>query len=605
MDTNLTHLLGADTSRALEIAPRVWWVGHVLGDDAFQCHVYLLEQGDQSVLFDPGSRLTFPGTLQKIEEIIPFRKIRYFVCHHQDPDIAAALPLIDELIERPDALVVTHWRTQSLLKHYGLNLPFWLVDQREWRLKLEDRELRFVFTPYAHFPGAIATFDPASGVLFSSDLFGGFTQDPSLVAQDESAFESMRPFHEHYMPSRDILNYAMTQISRHPVKIIAPQHGSIIPERLVPFMIEKLRHLDCGIYLFARDDTDILRLSRFNQMLREITRTMLLYRDFRDIANQLLRVVQSNLPADRIDYYARLDDGDVLTLSQETRFSGVLGEAPAELLATLGRTREQWAEFYRTEPQAAAATLHANSFCSRGDGNGGMILTLPLFSPTQQRLEAAAVIHLEHPIPIDTEVEQVIQQLALPLQVALERELIYRTIEEERRKAYQRSIRDPLTGLFNRVYLQDAMARHCSIHDRDETMPVAAVMIDIDHFKRINDSHGHEAGDEVLRQIAGVLRDNVRGSDVAVRYGGDELILFLVGSSALGAADYGERIRRVVERHEFALPEGLRLRVTASIGVSVRARYEPMESVIRRADEALYQAKGLGRNRVELTSAQR
>lgn len=600
MDTDLTHLQGADTDHALEIAPRVWWVGQILDDDDFQSHVYLLEQGDESVLFDPGSRLTFPGTLRKIEEVIPFSKIRYFVCHHSDPDITAALPLIDELVNRPDALLVTHWRTQALLRHYGLRMPYWLVDRHDWRLPLEDRELRFVFTPYAHFPGAIASFDPQTGVLFSSDLFGGFTLLPHLVAQDEAHFEAIRPFHEHYMPSRDILDFALSQFKRLPVRIIAPQHGAIIPERLAPFMIDKLRDVECGIYLFARENTDIMRLSRLNQTLREITRTMLLYRDFRDIAEGLFRVVQRNLPAQRIDYYALLQDGTTLTLSDETRFSGFRGDIPPELERLLGKTRAQWIEAHRNDPALADHRVHADAFCSREQGGKAHTLILPLFSPQEDRMEAAAMIHLEPSFPITPEVEQVIQQIAMPLQVALEREVIYRTIEAERKKAYQCSIRDALTGLFNRVYMLDALERHCSIHDRDETSPLAAVMIDLDHFKEVNDRYGHGAGDEVLRQIAQLLRENVRESDIPVRYGGEEFILFLVGASAFGAAEHGERLRAAVERHDFLVPEGPPLPITASVGVAIRERYEPIDSLIRRADLALYRAKEAGRNRVEL-----
>jgi diguanylate cyclase (GGDEF)-like protein len=215
-------------------------------------------------------------------------------------------------------------------------------------------------------------------------------------------------------------------------------------------------------------------------------------------------------------------------------------------------------------------------------------------------MEAAAMIHLEAGFPITPEVEQVIQQIAMPLQVALEREVIYRTIEDERRKAYQGSIRDSLTGLFNRVYMQDTLERHCSIHDRDETSPLAAVMIDLDHFKEVNDRYGHGAGDEVLRQIAQLLRDNVRESDVPVRYGGEEFILFLVGASAFGAAEHGERIRASVEQHDFQVADGLKLPITASLGVALRERYESLDSLIRRADLALYRAKEGGRNRVEL-----
>ena len=75
----------AETHHAIEIADRFWWVGHAQVDVIFQCHVYLIEQGDQSVLLDPGSVPTFRHTLRKIEEIIPFNHIRYFICPHQDP----------------------------------------------------------------------------------------------------------------------------------------------------------------------------------------------------------------------------------------------------------------------------------------------------------------------------------------------------------------------------------------------------------------------------------------------------------------------------------------------------------------------------------------
>jgi diguanylate cyclase (GGDEF)-like protein len=600
MDTNLTHLEHADTDHALEIAPRVWWVGHVLPDDVFQCHVYLLEQGNQSVLFDPGSRLTFSGTLRKIEEVIPFTHIRYFVCHHQDPDIAAAMPLIDELTDRPDAVLVTHWRTRALLKHYGLKMPFWLVEEHDWRLTLEDRELEFIFTPYAHFPGAIATFDPSTGVVFSSDLFGGFTERPTLIAKDESHFEALRPFHEHYMPSRDILDFALSQIDRHPVKVIAPQHGSIIPERLVPFMIDKLRHLDCGIYLFARENTDILRLSRLNETLREITQTMLLYRDFRDIAERLFEVVARNLPVERIDYYARLDDGTILSLSQETRYSGFTVDPLPEIAAILGTTRTQWLATLRPDPAKAEPVLFGDAFCTRMRGGSGQVVTLPLFSPQDDVMQAAALIYIGTSARIGPEETHVIEQIMMPLQVALEREVIYRSIESERKKAYQRSISDSLTGLFTRFYMLDVMQRHCSIHDRNESAPVAAIMVDVDHFKRINDTYGHAAGDEVLKQVAQVLRESIRETDIPVRFGGEEFILFLVGASAFGARDYAERIRSAVERHAFAIDSGQRLAVTVSLGAAMRQQYEQLDELIRRADGALYRAKQNGRNRVEL-----
>jgi len=125
------------------------------------------------------------------------------------------------------------------------------------------------------------------------------------------------------------------------------------------------------------------------------------------------------------------------------------------------------------------------------------------------------------------------------------------------------------------------------------------LMVDVDYFKRVNDTHGHGAGDEVLKQVAEVLRNSVREADIPVRYGGEEFILFLVGASSVGVAEYAERIRSAIERHPCALGPGLSLSVTVSIGVAERRQHEPLDGLIRRADEALYRAKQGGRNRVE------
>ena len=601
MPSHLAELPQADTDHAVQIAERVWWVGHVLPDDVFQCHVYLLEQGQDSVLLDPGSKLTFAGTLRKIEEVVPFTHIRYFVCHHQDPDIAAALPLIDEMIERDDAVIVTHWRSRALLKHYDLKLPYRLVEEHDWRLPLQDRELQFIFTPYAHFPGAFCTFDPRTGVLFSSDLFGGFTDKPSLIAADESYFEAVRPFHEHYMPSRDILDFAISQIAQHPLRLIEPQHGSIIPPELVPFMIDRLRHLDCGIYLYARGNTDIRRLSRLNETLRDITRTMLLYRDFREIAERLFEVVRRNLPADRIDYYALLEDGSVLTLARENRFVGVVGQAPAHIDQLLGCTAGEWQALHRERAAMRLHELYEGPFCSRPGGSTGLILTLPLFAPSSGRMEGLAEIHLPELTTLPEEMILVVQQLTTPLQVALEREVIYRGIEAERQRAYERSIHDPLTGLFTRVYMHDAVERQIRIDDRTPETALAAVMIDVDHFKQINDTHGHAAGDAVLRNLGEIVLQHCRAGDIPVRFGGEELVVFLTGSGAADAPVFAERLRGEIAA---ACPVidggGPGLAVTASLGVALRRRGDTLEALLARADRALYQAKEEGRNRVRV-----
>ncbi len=542
------------------------------------------------MLLDPGSALTFRQTLRKIEEIIPFSHIRYFVCHHPDPDIAGAMPLIDQMIDRNDVALVTHSRTQVLLKHHGLRLPFWLVDTHDWKLSLQDRCLEFVFTPYAHFPGAICTFDPASRVLFSSDIFGGLTPEFALVAQDERYFEAMRLFHEHYMPSRDILGHALRAIERHPIRIIAPQHGSIIPEHLAGFMLNKLKTLECGLYLIARGDTDIQHLSHLNQILRDITQTMLIYRDFGDIATSLLGIVRRVLPVKSLEFYARLDGQRALHLAPESRYRGIEVELPTTLARILDLNYTQWreldvarmAEFLRANISATASTFP---------------LPLPLFSPHQGTTQAIAILHLQDPVVPSDELQQILEQISMPLQVAVEREAIHRQLDLERQRTYEQLIRDPLTGLFTRVYMQEAVQRLCDLQDRDSGDRVAVLMLDIDHFKRINDTYGHNQGDVVLREVAVKVLKTIRSSDIPVRLGGEEFAVFLVSETVTGVILFAERLRTQVAAICFQ-PTIVDWQVTVSIGVAIRQTRELLLDLIQRADKALYKAKNGGRDQV-------
>ena len=491
----------ADTSldpmQAIEIARNVWWVGHYLPDDPFQCHVYLIDAGRDSVLVDPGSNLTFNHTLRKIEQVMPFDNIRYFLCQHQDPDITSSLPMIDKLVVRGDARIVTHWRTKTLVKHFGLQLPFWQIEDNDWRLTVGGRQLRFVFTPYLHFPGAFCTLDETSGVLFSSDLFGGFTKGFRLFAEDDGYFEAMRPFHEHYMPSREILAHGLAKLEALPFRAIAPQHGSILPEPLAGRMLRRLKELDCGLYLLVQHNTDIRRLVKLNDVLRGITETMVLSRDFSSTANTLLALAQKMLPVTAIEFFAgsRGPDGSdqTLHLTPTNRFRGALIDPPACLADSLGFDRMTWSRHvdgaFRLEhdwPQANPSP----------QADRHVAAVVPLFSPDSQVATAVAVLHMRDDGAFDADAAaQMIHQMAVPLQVAVERESIYRLLDLEKQAIYERSIRDPLTGLYTRIYMQDTVSRMIDLHDRDHATGFGVAMVDIDHFKRINDTYGHVQGD--------------------------------------------------------------------------------------------------------------
>lgn len=192
--------LDPSAAHAVEVAPRIWWVGDVV-DDPFQSHAYLIEAGHHSILIDPGSSLTIGTVLDKVREVVDLDDVRWFVVHHADPDVADGLHQVDALVTRDDARIVSEWRSQMLLRHLDLHLPIATIEELGWALPIDDtRVLRFLLTPYLHFPGAFVSHESSTASLFSADLFGGFNRMRRLWADTSAEFEDLRLFHEHYMP---------------------------------------------------------------------------------------------------------------------------------------------------------------------------------------------------------------------------------------------------------------------------------------------------------------------------------------------------------------------------------------------------------------------
>jgi diguanylate cyclase (GGDEF)-like protein len=125
------------------------------------------------------------------------------------------------------------------------------------------------------------------------------------------------------------------------------------------------------------------------------------------------------------------------------------------------------------------------------------------------------------------------------------------------------------------------------------------MLLDVDHFKKVNDTRGHEGGDVVLRGVAQIVQRIARKSDLVARWGGEEFVAGLPHAAEAGARVAAERLRRAIADASFALPDGTPLRITGSIGVAHAAQGETLEVVIARADQAMYLAKSRGRNRVE------
>jgi two-component system, cell cycle response regulator len=157
---------------------------------------------------------------------------------------------------------------------------------------------------------------------------------------------------------------------------------------------------------------------------------------------------------------------------------------------------------------------------------------------------------------------------------------------------------DSLTGLMNRRAFMQAMDRERSRAVR-HTLPLSLLMLDVDHFKRVNDTHGHDAGDAVLRGIAVVLMKIARKSDFVSRWGGEEFVVALAQTAEGGGRVAAERVRRAVAETPFTLPNGETIHATASVGLASATAQINLDELIARADRALYTAKARGRNRVE------
>ena len=164
-------------------------------------------------------------------------------------------------------------------------------------------------------------------------------------------------------------------------------------------------------------------------------------------------------------------------------------------------------------------------------------------------------------------------------------------------KLYRESTQDPLTGMINRRVLMKRLATETA-NVRQGSPSFCVLMFDLDRFKRINDNHGHLTGDKVLKTTANLLKKGVRDHDIVARFGGEEFVAVLPESTIENAIAVAERIRQSVEDAQVAAPNGQRIELSTSVGVTEYEVGEEIEVTLERVDAALFKAKGEGRNRI-------
>jgi len=199
-------------------------------------------------------------------------------------------------------------------------------------------------------------------------------------------------------------------------------------------------------------------------------------------------------------------------------------------------------------------------------------------------------------IPVDK------NEMAVRVRTQVRRKRYQEALKSQYQKSVSMALTDGLTGLYNRHYLNTHlgnMVKQATANGKN----LALMILDMDHFKTVNDTHGHDVGDMVLKQLAGIIVGTARSTDLAARFGGEEFIVLMPETDPLAALGAANRMREIIEATPFAIGGGETINRTVSIGVaSLHPEKDSPEALLKRADEALYLAKNSGRNNVKVST---
>lgn len=216
-------------------------------------------------------------------------------------------------------------------------------------------------------------------------------------------------------------------------------------------------------------------------------------------------------------------------------------------------------------------------------------------------LQAGAVDYVTKPF---NKIE-LLTRIAVHLELKFAREKLARQnveLQQLSQKLHEQAVRDPLTGLYNRRYLYASLPQKIRSIQRVDGQ-LAALLIDIDHFKQVNDSYGHDAGDRMLQVLADFLDKQIRGEDIACRYGGEEFLILMLNVDQTTALQRAEEMRQGVQQLAVKYNDTT-IQITLSIGVAVSpAPLIDIDALLQQADKAVYRAKDRGRNQVVLNDA--
>lgn len=462
-----------------KIIDGIYHVGDPLSKNGLDCNPYVLIDGEDVIVFDPGSIIEFDVIVENIKALIPLEKIKYMVIHHQDADIVSSVPLYEKL--GINFKVITSWRCMTLIQYYGIKSEYYLLEENNYELTLKSgRRLKFIQTPYLHFPGAFVTYDYMTKTLFSSDIFGAFSYNHTLYA-DEDYMDKMLTFHEHYMPSNSVLRPVMDVLMSHEIHRIMPQHGSIILKDVKKY-IEALRTLECGTLL-----------TPLKRDLKESGGFLMIYND---VLHRYLSLY------DHDDVMVLFKGLDIYSFDSENRIADYEGD-PTHIW-------HQMFEYIKN--------------------NKGM-LWITVVEPHVRNLCAI------YDIPMPNAMSSLLQSAQMENIRLME---MNKSLEQTVKAVNERLIQCPLTGLYNETFVKSLLIEELNNEDWRDIGAFATLAID--DFSKYKLSYGAKEEENVLNNIAYLLKEHF-GDNAVYRMDSSDFALYVKGLDRDGIINDLEALR--------------------------------------------------------------
>ncbi|MGM0431360.1 MAG: diguanylate cyclase [Spirochaetota bacterium] len=520
------------------ITDHVWWVGDANASGNLRCNPYILFQGGSTILFDPGSVLDWQAVHHQVTQLTRIEDIDAIVLSHQDPDLCSSLPYFEQ--QGFSGLICCHERAAVIIRYYGISSEFYFINRNKYRYRLKDGTyLRFLPAPYLHFPGAIMSYIPEEKVLISGDLFGAMSSTWELFA-GEDYLESMKAFHESYMPSHEILEPVMNQLLYFDIDCICPQHGSVINQN-VRESITVLKNLDCGTFM-RPVRKDLLEAGGYIFLCSQVLkRYIALY------GSSAVREVFRKKDFE-IDYRKKTLNASAYTGVDlwNTFFERVLSVKGTSWLTAVSPLVENLSKQYNVPLP--------NSFSS-----------LVYDARKNQDLMNERFQQLEN------------QKMELESQIS----------QYEDRRA-----RCPVTGLFNQQFFHRFLDGEMKKYVQ-QPYSYALLLLSIDNLANINLNFGSDEGNASLRNLVYILKQVFTADEQLFRLEGGLFAVYLVGTDRKTAIEKATEVKNNVSESRFFI-------TTISISVGIFHSEEIISQSFDHPDDAKNLALQRARFRLRL-----